>query len=46
MARLCTVPKGRKCMNLITLHLEKNLTLGVDCHPQEENEASATPDSE
>lgn len=39
MGRPCMLPKGRKREVLITLHLEKILNLGGDCHPQEENEA-------
>lgn len=37
MERLCMLPKGRKCMILITLHLEEFLNL--ETIPQEENEA-------
>lgn len=40
MERLCVLPKGRRHMILITLHLENILNLGGDCHSQEENEAS------
>lgn len=40
MERFCMLPKGRRHMILITLHLENILKLGGDCHSHEENEAS------